>query len=56
MIDRYLFEMRKYADGNVCNYQTPDKIDDFINKKGLNDIFGFYGGASVLSNEVFRDK
>lgn len=55
MIDRYLFEMRKYADGNVCNYQTPDKIDDFINKKGLNDIFGFYGGASVLSNEVFRD-
>ena len=47
--------MRKYVDGNIYNYQTPQKIDDFINKKGLNDIFGYYGGASVLTNEVFRD-
>ena len=55
MIDRYIYEMRKYVDGNIYNYQTPQKIDDFINKKGLNDIFGYYGGASVLTNEVFRD-
>ena len=55
MIDRYLAEMRKYVDGNVANYETPQKIDDFINKRGLKDIFGFYGGSSVLSNEVFRD-
>ena len=55
MIDRYVAEMRKYADGNIYNYETPEKIDDFINKRGLNDIFGYYGGASVLSNEVFRD-
>ena len=55
MIDRYLFEMKKYVDGNVCNYQTPDKIDDFINSRGLHDIFGFYGGETVLSNEVFRN-
>ena len=55
MIDRYIAEMRKYVDGNIYNYETPEKIDDFINKRGLNDIFGYYGGASVLSNEVFRD-
>ena len=55
MIDRYISEMRKYVDGNIYNYETPEKIDDFINKRGLNDIFGYYGGASVLSNEVFRD-
>ena len=55
MIDRYVSEMRKFVDGNVYNYETPQKIDDFINKRGLNDIFGYYGGASVLSNEVFRD-
>ena len=55
MIDRYVSEMRKYVDGNINNYETPEKIDDFINKRGLNDIFGYYGGASVLSNEVFRD-
>ena len=55
MIDRYIYEMRKYIDGNIINYETPQKIDDFINKRGLNDIFGYYGGASVLSNEVFRD-
>ena len=55
MIDRYIYEMRKYIDGNILNYQTPEKIDDFINKKGLNDLFGYYGGACVLSNEVFRD-
>ena len=55
MIDRYVSEMRKYVDGNIYNYETPEKIDDFINKRGLNDIFGYYGGASVLSNEVFRD-
>jgi hypothetical protein len=55
MIDRYLFEMKKYVDGNVCNYQTPDKIDNFINSRGLHDIFGFYGGETVLSNEVFRN-
>ena len=54
-IDRYITEMKKYADGNIYNYETPEKIDDFINKRGLNDIFGFYGGSSVLSNEVFRD-
>ena len=55
MIDKYIYEMRKYLDANVNNYETPQKIDDFINKKGLNDIFGYYGGAAVLSNEVFRD-
>ena len=55
MIDRYIYEMKKYIDGNITNYETPQKIDDFINKKGLNDIFGYYGGASVLTNEVFRD-
>ena len=55
MIDRYISEMRKYVDGNIYNYETPEKIDDFINKRGLYDIFGYYGGASVLSNEVFRD-
>ena len=55
MIDRYVSEMRKFVDGNVYNYETPEKIDDFINKRGLHDIFGYYGGASVLSNEVFRD-
>ena len=26
-----------------------------MTKKGLNNIFGYYGGASVLSSEVFRD-
>jgi hypothetical protein len=55
MIDRYVSEMRKYVDGNIYNIETPEKIDDFINKRGLNDIFGYYGGSSVLSNEVFRD-
>ena len=55
MIDRYIYEMKKYVDGNIYNYETPQKIDDFINRRGLNDIFGYYGGASVLSNEVFRD-
>ena len=55
MIDNYIYEMKKYIDGNIYNYETPQKIDDFINKRGLNDIFGYYGGASVLSNEVFRD-
>ena len=55
MIDRYVSEMKKFVDGNVYNYETPEKIDDFINKRGLHDIFGYYGGASVLSNEVFRD-
>ena len=55
MIDRYIYEMRKYIDGNIVNYQTPQKIDDFINKKGLNNIFGYQGGACVLTNEVFRD-
>ena len=47
--------MRKYINGNILNYETPQKIDGFISKKGLNDIFGYYGGASVLSNDVFRD-
>ena len=55
IIDRYILEMRKYIDGNIYNYETPQKIDDFINKRGLHQIFGFHGGASVLSNEVFRD-
>ena len=55
MIDRYIYEMRKYLNGNICNYETPQKIDDFVTKKGLNNIFGYYGGASVLSSEVFRD-
>lgn len=55
MIDRYMTEMRKFIDGNVYNYETPEKINNFINKRGLHDIFGFYGGSSVLSNEVFRD-
>ena len=55
MVDRYVPEMRKYVDANIYNYEVPEKIDDFISKRGLNDIFGFYGGASVLSNEVFRD-
>ena len=55
MIDRYIYEMKKYIDGNIINYETPQKIDDFVNKRGLNDIFGYYGGAAVLSNEVFRD-
>jgi len=55
IIDRYIYEMRKYINGNILNYETPQKIDDFISKKGLNDIFGYYGGASVLSNDVFRD-
>ena len=55
MIDRYVSEMRKFVDGNIYNYETPQKIDDFINKRGLRDIFGYYGGASVLSSEVFRD-
>ena len=55
MIDRYIYEMKKYIDGNITSYETPQKIDDFINKKGLNDIFGYYGGASVLTNEVFKD-
>ena len=55
MIDRYIYEMRKYLDGNIVNYETPQKIEDFINKRGLHDIFGYYGGNSVLTNEVFRD-
>ena len=54
MIDRYISEMKKFIDGNVYNFETPEKIDVFINKRGLHDIFGYYGGASVLSNEVFR--
>ena len=55
MIDRYIYEMRKYLDGNIVNYETPQKIEDFINRRGLHDIFGYYGGNSVLTNEVFRD-
>ena len=55
MIDRYILEMRKFIDGNIYNYETAQKIDDFINQRGLHDIFGYHGGASVLSNEVFRD-
>ena len=55
MIDRYIYEMKKYLDGNICNYETPQKIDNFITKKGLNDIFGYYGGSAVLSTEVFND-
>ena len=55
MIDRYVLEMRKFVDGNLYNYETPQKIDDFINKRGLHNIFGYHEGASVLSNEVFKD-
>ena len=55
MIDRYVSEMRRYVDGNICRFQTPEKIDDFINKRGLNDISGINGGNMVLTNEVFRD-
>ena len=55
MIDRYIYEMKKYIDGNIMNYENPQKIDDFINRKGLNDIFGYQGGACVLSSDVFRD-
>ena len=35
MIDRYIYEMKKYVDGNIYNYETPQKIDDFINRRGL---------------------
>ena len=55
MIDRYIYEMKKYIDGNIINYENPQKIDDFISKRGLNDIFGYQGGACVLSSDVFRD-
>ena len=55
MIDRYIYEMKKYIDGNIMNYENPQKIDDFINRKGLNNIFGYQGGACVLSSDVFRD-
>ena len=55
MLDRYYNEMKKYIDQNIMNYETPQKIDDFINKRGLTNIFGYKGGSSVLSNEIFRD-
>ena len=45
--------MKKYIDGNVMNYENSQKIDDFINRKGLNDIFGYQVGACILSSDVF---
>ena len=45
--------MKKYIDGNVMNYENSQKIDDFINRKGLNAIFGYQGGACILSSDVF---
>lgn len=55
LIDRYVYEMKKYVNQIISNYENPQKIDDFINRRGLNDIFGYYGGASILTNDVFRD-